>query len=70
MGQSVSKGPKINKNHNRQKMFRMGASVGQNDVQLKGHLHVGCFSKTIKNYNDSVPLIKGENNAIKQINDE
>ena len=51
-------------------MFRMGASVGQNDVQLKGHLQVGCFSKTIKNYNNPVPLIEVENKAIKQINDE
>ena len=42
--------PKINKNHNRQKMFRIGISVGRNDLNLEGHLQMGYNSKTIKNY--------------------
>ena len=50
MGQSGSKNPKINKNHNRQKMFRIGISVGRNDLNLEGHLQMGYNSKTIKNY--------------------
>jgi hypothetical protein len=38
MGHSANKNPKINKNHNKQKMFRIGISVGQNDsCNLEGH---------------------------------
>ena len=54
MGQSGSKNPKTNKNHNRQKMFRIGISVGRNDLNVEGHLQVGYNSKTIKNYNKTV----------------
>ena len=53
MGQTVSKNPKTNKNHNRQKMFRIGISVARNDLNV-GHLQMGYNSKTIKNYNKSV----------------
>ncbi len=41
MGHTASKNPKINKDHNKQKMFRIG---------LEGHLQAGYSSKTIKNY--------------------
>ena len=51
MGHSASKNPKINKNHNRQKMFRIGISIGRNDLNVEGHLQMGYNSKTIKNYN-------------------
>ena len=51
MGHSGSKNPKINKNHNRQKMFR---SIGRNDLNVEGHLQMGYNSKTIKNYNKPV----------------
>ena len=51
MGHSASKNPKINKNHNRQKMFKIGISFGRNDLNLEGHLQMGYNSKTIKNYN-------------------
>ena len=54
MGHSASKNPKINKNHNRQKMFRIGISVGRNDLNVEGHLQVGYNSKTTKNYNKPV----------------
>ena len=50
MGHSVSKGPKINKDHNKQKMLRVGISVGRNDLNVEGHLQMGYSSKTIKNY--------------------
>ena len=52
MGQFTSKrhNPKINKNHNRQKMFRFGISFGHNDLNRKEHLQMGYNSKTIKNY--------------------
>ena len=50
MGHSVSKSPKINKDHNKQKMFRVDISVGRNDLNLEGHLQMGYSSKTIKNY--------------------
>ena len=50
MGQSASKNPKINKNHSKQKMFRIGLSVGRNDLNLEGHFQLGYHSKTIKNY--------------------
>ena len=50
MGHSASKSPKINKNHNRQKMF----SIGRNDLNVEGHLQMGYNSKTIKNYNKPV----------------
>ena len=54
MGHSASKHPKINKNHNRQKMFRTGISIGRNDLNVEGHLQMGYNSKTIKNYNKPV----------------
>ena len=54
MGHSASKHPKINKNHNRQKMFRIGISIGRNDLNVEGHLQMGYNSKTIKNYNKPV----------------
>ena len=42
--------PPLNKNHNRQKMFRIGISVGRNDLNVEGHLQMGYSSKTIRNY--------------------
>ena len=50
MGHSASKNPKINKNHNRQKMFRIGISIGRNDLNVEGHLQMGYN----KNYNKPV----------------
>ena len=52
MGNCKSKGDNVrrNKNHNRQKMFRIGISIGRNDLNLEGHLQLGYSSKTIKNY--------------------
>ena len=41
---------KRDKNHNRQKMFRLGISFGRNDLNLEGHLQMGYNSRTIKNY--------------------
>ena len=32
-------------------MFRIGISVGRNDLNLEGHVQVGYCSKTVKNYN-------------------
>ena len=54
MDHSASKRPKVNKNHNRQKMFRIGISIGRNDLNVEGHLQMGYNSKTIKNYNKPV----------------
>ena len=54
MGHPASKNPTINKNHNRQKMFRIGISLGRNDLNVEGHLQMGYSSKTIKNYNKPV----------------
>ena len=54
MGHSASKNPKVNKNHNRQKMFKIGISIGRNDLNVEGHLQMGYNSKTIKNYNKPV----------------
>ena len=31
-------------------MFRIGISVGRNDLNVKGHLQAGYNSKTIKKY--------------------
>ena len=56
MGHSVSKNQKINKNHNWQKMFRIGISLGRNDLNVEGHLQMGYNSKTIKNYNKPVEI--------------
>jgi hypothetical protein len=50
MGHSASKNPKSNKNHNKQKMFRIGISAGRNDLNLEAHVQVGYCSKTVKNY--------------------
>ena len=41
---------KRNKNHNRQKMFKIGVSFGRNGLTVEGHLQMGYDSKTIKNY--------------------
>ena len=71
MGHSVSKNPKINKNHNRQKMFRVGISVGRNDLNLEGHLQMGYNSKTIKNYKPvdaSNEIIQNDSNVIQLTN--
>ena len=45
MGKSSSKNPKINKNHNKLKMFKIGISVGRNDLNLEGHFQMGFSSK-------------------------
>ena len=50
MGNSASKKPKINKNHNREKVVKIGVSVERDDLNLEGHLQMGYNSKTIKNY--------------------
>ncbi len=62
MGNSASKKPKINKNPNRQKMFRIGISVGRNDLNLEGHLQMGYSGKTIKNYTP-IENVPQENNS-------
>ena len=41
---------KRDKNHNRQKMFRLGISFGRNNLNLEGHLQAGYTSKTVKYY--------------------
>ena len=64
MGHSASKNLKINKNHNKQKMFRIGISVGRNDLNLEGHVQVGYCSKTVKNYN---PIEKTQENSIQNV---
>ena len=50
MGHSGSKRPEINKKHEKQKMFKIGLSVGRNDLNLEGHFQLGYHGKTIKNY--------------------
>ena len=64
IGHSGSKNPKINKNHNRQKMFRIGISIGRNDLNVEGHLQMGYNSKTIKNYNKPVKTQLVETQAV------
>ena len=64
MGHSASKNSKINKNHNTQKMFRIGVSAGRNDLNLEGHVQVGYCSKTVKNYN---PIEKTQENSIQNV---
>ena len=60
MGNSSSKNPKINKNHNKLKMFKIGISVGRNDLNLEGHFQMGFSSKTIKNYNKPIDVQSAE----------
>jgi phage protein D len=62
MGHSASKNSKINKNHNKQKMFRIGISAGRNDLNLEGHVQVGYC----KNYN---PIEKTQENSIQNVED-
>ena len=66
MGHSASKNPKIDKNHNKQRMFRVGISVGRNDLNLEGHLQMGYSSKTVKNYkpNENYKPVEDESNVI------
>ena len=76
MGQFNSKrhNPKINKNHNRQKMFRFGISFGRNDLSLEGHLQIGYNSKTVKNYkpveNEMNALISDDSAPISTLQNE
>jgi hypothetical protein len=64
MGHSHSKGPKFNKNHNKQKMFRIGMSAGRNYLNLEEHVQVGYCSKTIKNYESTeIPQESSVQNA-------
>ena len=76
MGQFNSKGhnPKINKNHNRQKMFRFGISFCRNDLNLLGHLQIGYHSKTVKNYkpveNEMNALISDDSEPISTLQNE
>jgi hypothetical protein len=56
MGHSASKNPKINKNHNRLEMFKIGISFGRNDLNLEGHLQMGYNSKAIKNYDQIITV--------------
>ena len=35
-------------------MFRIGISMGRNDLSVEGHLQMGYSSKTVKNYNKPV----------------
>ena len=35
-------------------MFRIGISIGRNDLNVGGHLQMGYNTKTIKNYNKPV----------------
>ena len=65
MGQSGSKNPKVNKNHNRQKMFRIGISMGRNNLSVEGHLQMGYSSKTIKNYNKPVETQLAETQPVR-----
>ena len=62
MGHSASKNSKINKNHNKQKMFRIAISAG--GACTNGHVQVGYCSKTVKNYN---PIEKTEENSIQNV---
>jgi hypothetical protein len=55
---------KINKNHSKQKMFRIGISAGQNYLNFEGHVQVGYRSKTVKNYN---PVEKNQENSIQNV---
>ena len=56
---------KINKDHNRQKMFKIGVSFGRNDLSLEGHLQMGYNSKTVKNYKpiENKPILENETNV-------
>ena len=58
MGQSGSKNPKINKDHNKKKMLKIGISVGGNDLNLEGHFQVEYHGKTVKITNRLKNLLK------------
>ena len=66
MGHSANKNSKINKNHNKQKMFRIGISAGRNDLNLEGHVQMGYCSKTVKNYN---PVEKPQEDNIQNVDE-
>jgi phage protein D len=66
MGHTASKNPKINKNHNKQKMFRIGISTGRNDLNLEGHVQMGYSSKTVKKYN---PVEKPQEDNIQNVDE-
>ena len=71
MGTCSSKSDKIkrDKNHNRQKMFRLGVSFGRNDLNLEGHIQMGYNSKTIKNYGPSEKQIVLQENITTTVTD-
>ena len=41
-------------------MFKIGISVGRNDLNLEGHFQMGFSSKTIKNYNKPIDVQSAE----------
>ena len=45
-------------------MFRIGISIGRNDLNVEGHLQMGYNSKTIKNYNKPVKTQLVETQAV------
>ena len=45
-------------------MFRIGISVGRNDLNLEGHVQMGYCSKTVKNYN---PAEKTQEDSIQNV---
>ena len=61
MGHSASKNQRINKNHNKQKMFRFGMVAGRNDLNLEGHVQVGYCSKTVKKYS---PIERSQESSV------
>ena len=50
-------------------MFRIGISIGRNDLNVEGHLQMGYNSKTIKNYNKPVETQLAETQPV-QIREE
>ena len=48
MGRKSSK--KMNKDAEKQKMCKVGLSLGRNDVKVEGNFQIGYLSKTDKKY--------------------
>ena len=59
----------MNKDAEKQKMCKVGLSLGRNDLKVEGNFQIGYHSKTDKKYTE-VDFVDGENPGLPTIQEE
>ena len=59
----------MNKDAEKQKMCKVGLSLGRNDLKVEGNFQIGYHSKTDKKYTE-VDVVDGENLGLPTIQEE